>query len=355
MGQEITNNQHSSLPDENQKQTYRYRSLSSVLLPYFSKLWIVRRKLLIVNSIVLFLTIAYQLIFVDPYFDSAITIYPDYGSKSLGMSGLGGLAAIAGVSLGESATQVDIYQNLLSSESVIEPVLFNEYQTQKFPNPVNLFEYYQIENNKKLSTDLQQRDKFNKLYKIMTRSVIRTKTDPLTKILTLNVRMPESQLSSEVANELVKSLDEYTRTKRKSNAAIQRSYLEKRSSEIKDSMTVAEDELKNFQSVNKVINQSPDLLLRQSRLLLQVQILQSVYSQLIQQLELSKIEEIKDAPIINVREWARDPVQKSGPSRLLSVIIIFIISIFVTSLKYLFFDQFQGYIRRIINNNNFVQ
>ncbi len=58
----------------------------------------------------------------------------------------------------------------------------------------------------------------------------------MTKILNVTVTMPEAQLSADVANKLVESLDLYIRTQRKSYATEQSYYIEKRTEQIKDSL-----------------------------------------------------------------------------------------------------------------------
>ena len=85
--------------------------------------------------------------------------------------------------------------------------------------------------------------------------------------------MPEGQLSADVANKLAQSLDLYVRTQRKSYATEQSFYLEKRTSQIKDSLVIAEDKLKNFREQNRITAQSPNLLLEQGRLMRNVEIL----------------------------------------------------------------------------------
>ena len=42
----------------------------------------VRKKILIINTVVLILTLAYLLFLSKPYFESTVTILPEYGSKS---------------------------------------------------------------------------------------------------------------------------------------------------------------------------------------------------------------------------------------------------------------------------------
>src|ERR1035437_2686979 len=86
--------------------------------PFLHKLWIKRKKLLIINGTILILTLLYLLFIVKPYYESSVIILPEYGSKSNMLSQLSGLAALAGVRVGEVAA-TELYQNILHSESVI--------------------------------------------------------------------------------------------------------------------------------------------------------------------------------------------------------------------------------------------
>jgi uncharacterized protein involved in exopolysaccharide biosynthesis len=150
--------------------------------------------------------------------------------------------------------------------------------------------------------------------------------------------MPESKLSASVANNIASSLDYYVRTKRKSFASEQRFYLEKRVMQVQDSLTKAENKLKDFREQNRMIIQSPILLLVQGRLMRQVEILQTVFIEITKQLEIAKIDEIKDAPIVNLKEEAQDPIKKAGPKKLISLIIILFFS-FGLSIIYLMYND----------------
>ena len=70
---------------------------------------------------------------------------PEYGSKSSSMlSQLSGLASIAGVKVGDSAP-TEIYQNLVSSETVLQYVIYGKYLTEEFPDSVNLIKYFEMD------------------------------------------------------------------------------------------------------------------------------------------------------------------------------------------------------------------
>ena len=306
------------------------------LRPYFLKLLNKRKKLLIINGVVLILSFLCLLLLVKSYYVSSVTILPEYGSKSSMLSQFSGLASLAGVNVGSGAP-TEIYQNLLQSESVIGPVIYDRYLTKEYPDSVNLIQYFEI-NTKDKNPEIQKRKRFLAVDELLTKALILTDLDRMTKILTIKVTMPEAQLSADVANRLVESLDLYIRTKRKSYAGEQRYYLEKRVGQIKDSLSICENKLRDFREQNKMITQSPNLILEQERLLRNIQIQQTVYIELTKQLELAKIDEIKDAPILNIKENAQNPILKAGPPRTFILIIIFFFSFLVSGIYFLFED-----------------
>ena len=202
---------------------------------------------------------------------------------------------LAGVKVGDSAP-TEIYQNLISSETVLQDVIYGKYLTEEFPDSVNLIQYFEMDETDD-NPAIQKRKNFLKLYEIFLKKRMSTDVDRMTKILNVTVTMPEGQLSADVANKLTQSLDLYVRTQRKSYATEQSFYLEKRTSQIKDSLVIAEDKLKNFREQNRITSQSPNLLLEQGRLMRNVEILQTVFIELTKQLEIAKIDQIKDAPV----------------------------------------------------------
>jgi uncharacterized protein involved in exopolysaccharide biosynthesis len=315
----------------------KIQNLIQKFRPYILKLWDKRKKLLIINGSVLIITLLYLLFIVKPYFESQVSILPEYGSKSNMLSQLSGLAALAGVRVGEVAA-TEIYQNLLMSEAVIGPVITAKYLTIKYPDSVNLIRYYKIEEEDPIP-EIQKRKEFLEAITLLTKSIITTEIDRVTKILTVKVRMPEAQFSADVVNKIAESLDLYVRTKRRSYAGEQRYYLEKRVLQIKDSLSICENKLKDFREQNKMITQSPILLLEQGRLMRNIEIQQNVYIELTKQLELAKLDEIKDTPILNIKEFAQNPAKKAGPKRANMLIIILFFSSLASGTYFLFEDM----------------
>ncbi len=320
------------------------------LRPHAADLWLQRKKFVYFNVVVIVIAVIVLLFLVKSYYISTITILPDYGSKETTLSQLSSLASLAGVNVGQG-TPTAVYQDLLTSEAVLTPVIYTKYKTEKFPDSVNLIQYFKVKPDNSLTADLQKRDMFLKEFEILTKTQITTDMDRTTNILTVSVKMPESKLSADVVNNVVGSLDNYIRTKRRSFALDQLDYIEKRMAQVQDSLTYAENRLKDFREQNRMVVQSPELMLEQSRLTRNVEILDAVFLELSKQNELAKIDEIKDTPIVNVRDYAKDPIVKAGPKRLVSLITIILLSVVFSGFYFMFRTNLNKYFGYLRNND----
>lgn len=299
--------------------------------PLITRLWEKKKVFITFNSVILVLTVLYLLFLVQPYYQSSITILPEYGNTSSSMSRLAGLASMAGINVGETSP-VQIYEHLSKSESVLEPVIYKKYKTEEFDKPVDLIEYFEVEVDEELEPELRERAKTIAVYKSLSEGVISTEIDRNTQILSITVELPEKRLAADVANTIAESLNNYVVTQRKSFASEQRDYLSKRIDEIEDSLKIAEEELKRFKEENRIITQSPQLQLELARLTRNVEITNEIYMELKTQIELVKLDEVKDTPVINVKEPAGIPIEKAGPNKRINLIVIMFFSVLFSSL-----------------------
>ncbi len=305
------------------------------LVPNLQKLWNARRRFLYFNMLVI-LSFTLYLLFIHPSeYLSKVSILPDYGNKPSLMGQLGDIASLAGVDVGNSAP-TEIYEMILKSETVMENAFYKKYTTQKYPTQVNLVEYYDLSKRDDLDSSKIERDLFLRLRERFIKNSLKTSVDRFTKVLTIQVTLRESQLSADVVNNLVFSLDEFVREKRKSYAIEQRQYIEKRRHQVSDSLMAAEERLKLFKLSNKSYSSSPELLLESTRLMRTIETNSAVLYELTKQYELAKIEEIKDTPVINVQELARDPIQKEGPRKLLLLAFFIVISLFFSGTYFIY-------------------
>jgi len=311
-----------------------------------SKIQSKKKQFVLFNVSVAILTALILIFLVKSYYTSKITILPDTGKKTT-FNQFSDLASMIGINIAETGG-TEIYRNLITSETVLAPVIYSRFLTTEFPDSVNLIEYFEVEEYGDEPAELRKRKRFLDAKEILIDNIT-TELDKKTKILTLKVTMPESKLSAEVANKIVSSLDQYLRKKTKFNAREQRIYLEKRIKQVKDSLFTAEERLRNFREKNRAIKNSPSLLLEQQRLLRDVDILQTVYAELNKHLELAKIEEVKDTPILNLVEYAREPVLKSGPQKLMILIFIMALSIVLSLIYVVYYSDFKRIYSVVLN------
>ena len=305
-----------------------------ILMPFMLLIWQKRKTWMIYNGAALVLILLYLFFLAKPYFTVSVDILPDYGSKSSSLEGggLSDLAAMAGLNI-EAIAPTDIYEDLIQSESVLGPALLSKYLTKEYKDSVNLVDYFDIQPMSNVPPNLRERSRFLELFDMFGKGgMLKSGVDRQTKILTLSITMPESKLAADVANRIVNSLDRYIRTQRKSFATNQRMYLEKRVKEISDTLAIAEDRLRSFKEKNIMGGPIPRLVLEESRLGRSVELQQTVYADLSRQLELVKLDEFKDAPVLNIKEFAGDPLIKDGPRRARMFILFMFFSVVASSM-----------------------
>lgn len=306
----------------------------------------IKRRIIVANIIGLVIIAVYIFIIRTNNYESTITILPEYGSKTTTLSQLSSLASLAGIKVGESSP-IQIYSNILLSEDVISNVVYCKYKSSEFADSVNLIEYFEIEEPDGVSESEKDRIQFYTAYQKIVNGILSLSYSSDTGILTYTVSLPEPSLSADVANRISLALDQYIRVQRKSYAKEQRLYLEKRIIQVKDSLITAEETLKNFREKNRTVNQSPQLLLEQSRLVRNTEILQSIYIELVKQFEVVKTEEVKDTPVLNIRENARPPVEYAGPKKPI-LFVLFVFVFFILSLPaFYYYPLILNYIRTL--------
>lgn len=211
---------------------------------------------------------------------------------------------------------------IVRSERVLREVIYHPYNAQEYPQPANLIEYWEISGN-------SDNEMFDKALKEL-RKRLDVSFDMRLGTVTISVEMEEPQLAADVANQVTAEMDTYTRTKRTTNATRQREFIEQRMEEVEETLKRSEVALKGFRERNRRIADSPQLILEEGRLNRDVEINSTVFIELKKQLEIAKIEEIKNIPIINVLDAARPPVRKSYPIRSTMVIMAFALSLLVS-------------------------
>jgi uncharacterized protein involved in exopolysaccharide biosynthesis len=300
-------------------------SLQDILPP----IWAERKRIVLISVGVAILTLIINFLLPN-YYKATATLLPETEKSKLSALGqFADIAQIAGVSIPGSEI-ARLYPSILNSETILRSVIGKTYETKRFSSPVNLIQYFELDED----TPEKNMDKaLKRLRKLMT-----TSYENRTGIVNLTLEMREPQLAADVLNAVVSELDNFMRSKRISNASEQRKWIEVRMKEVGQDLSNSEEALKEFREKNRQVSSSPQLLLEQERLARAVQINSTVFIELKRQYELAKIEEIKNIPIVNVLDPARAPITKERPKRATNTALMLLLSI-VGSGGYFFVQQ----------------
>ncbi|MDI6803878.1 MAG: Wzz/FepE/Etk N-terminal domain-containing protein [Bacteroidota bacterium] len=273
-------------------------------LEIISLLWSKRKFIIVVTLITTIVFIALTFLMTPTYLSSTV-ILPDMGKDKLGP--LGDLASLAGINIGGEVIMVKLYPDIIQSEAVLTPVIEKKYKSEFYDQPVNLIEYFEIEEETPRRTQEVVLEQMRKRLKI--------EMSQKTGLLTYSIETKDAQVSADILNTITAELNNFLLTKKATNAGEQRKWIEQRLKEVKLDLSKAENVLKEFREKNRRVIDSPQLLLEQERLIRDVTIQSTVYSTLIQQHEMAKIEELKYVPIINVMDTAKAAAKKNFPKR----------------------------------------
>jgi uncharacterized protein involved in exopolysaccharide biosynthesis len=208
-----------------------------------------------------------------------------------------------------------LYPAIVTSETILREAVLTRYHWTDRPDSADLIQVFELDG------DTPAENLENASARL--RELMSVQFDNRTGVVTASLEMRDPQLAADVLNTIVAQLDLFMRQKRSTNATEQRKWVETRVRDIRAELRAAEENLRAFREKNRKLLDSPELLLEQERLSREVQVKSTVLIELIKQLELAKIEEIRNIAIVNVLDPARPPVRKERPRRAANTILAF--------------------------------
>jgi uncharacterized protein involved in exopolysaccharide biosynthesis len=303
--------------------------------PYtlLSLVWSRKRRIVEIVTAITLVVLGISFLLPKYYKAQSVLIPETDESKLAGIAGgLSSLAALAGVSVGEVPME-QLYPAIIESESVLREVLLHKYSSTDFSQPVNLIEYWKFDNDSpRLNFELALK---------RLRDELDVNVDKKTNIVTITILMKEPQLAADVVNMVTTELDKFMRTKRRTSASEQRRWIETRLADVDSTLKLAEVKLKDFREKNRKPDDSPELLMELGRLSRDVDAKTAVYTELEQQYEMARIQEVKNMPIINIMDYAQPAAKKEKPKKSVIVILAFLLSL-LGSLAYFIVDDLYG-------------
>jgi uncharacterized protein involved in exopolysaccharide biosynthesis len=173
--------------------------------------------------------------------------------------------------------------------------------------------------------------------------MIKVSEDIKTGILTLDINAPEPNLAAEINKVLIEELDAHQRKYNKAKTSDTKQFIQERIMDTEKELMAAEEDLRVFMDRNRRIENSPALQLEQQRLGREVTVLTGVFTTLKQQLETTKIEEVKESEYVVILDSPEIPLRRSKPSKKQLVIISGILGIGL--------GIFLAFVREFISNS----
>ena len=305
-------------PQPPQQPQYYYEedtiSLSDILLVLAKQL-----KLLIITPLVFgVITAFYVLFMVGPTYVSSAKIMSSSGGSST--SQLQGLAAQFGVAVpGGSEGAQWVYPEILKSRTLAKSVLKRKFDTEKYGPQKSLLQILTYgDEEPTVSIDTLEIHGANALIGMI-------EIESQGSFYNLSVSTFEPQFAADLCAVLIEELDRHQREYKTEKVKETRLFIEGRIIDIQKELEGAEENLKVFRDRNRQIGQSPALLLEQQRLTRETAVLTGVFTTLKQQLEMTKIEEVKESALAQVLDPPEAPLYRDSPKRKRSVLLALIL------------------------------
>ena len=263
------------------------------------------------------LTIIYVLFFAKPVYTSTALIRSSSSSNS-GVSQAAGLAAQFGISLPSGQSEQKwVYPEIIKSRTLAKAVLKEKFDTNEFGPQKSLLQILTYGNGKpNFSLDTLVILGVGRLL-----SMIEVSEDLKTSIVTLKINALEPSLACDINKVLIERLDAHQQNYNKAKTSETKQFIEERIVDTEKELIAAEEDLKTFMDRNRRIENSPALLLERQRLEREVTVLTGVFTVLKQQLETTKIEEVKESDYVVILDSPEVPLKYSKPKKGLLVIL----------------------------------
>ena len=270
-------------------------------------------------------------------YTSEISLYP--AKKDL-MQGLGQFQSLA-MNLGMNSAKNDQDFNIpdvVKSRLIANKVINQDWNT-KSGTQISLIDlwgmnqptWFGIINSNKVDSGFTKEKAIKKF-----NDRISVTEDRLSGLIKISANLEDPLVASEVANYIGDQVQFYIQKENSAQSTKEKVFISERLSIVKEELELSESQLKDFKERNRGYEDSPELFMLFSRFFREVEVKKEVYLTLQQQLELARIEEVKQSPILHILDHAVPPTKKSSPKRILFLVISAFIGFTFSSLRTIF-------------------
>ena len=296
------------------------------------------RKLFIIISSLSTMLVGYTLsFFLINYYTAEISLYP---AKKDNLQGLGQFQSIAsnlGINSGKNEQDFNI-PDVVKSNLIAKKIIEIDWERSNGIK-LNLIELWKIDKKPLIRSSNQEKTDVSYLIDVARKKLddhISVKEDRITGLIRINTTFRDPLLSSNIANFIGQQVQSYIQKENSAQSTKEKIFISERLGIVKKELEYAEIKLKEFKERNKGYEDSPELFMIFSQFFRESEAKKQVYLMLQQQLELARIEEVKQSPILHILDTASPPTTKSSPNRLLICLAFSLSGFLLSSLKSIF-------------------
>jgi len=269
-----------------------------------------KRLILLMTGLTTLLALLYVL-FMPRWYLATATIMPDFEINQGSPFGqIGGL--VEGLGLGNvgSVDHSALYRSILESRALIYPLLQHSFLNPENSQRRTILDKFPLEENEIPAARVQRvHDLFLRRLNVIK--------DLRTNVVSVELEWTTNWMAAAVVNFLVEELDTFIRARTTQKATQNREFIEGQVQVTLDSLVMAEDNLLRHRQNNRRIENSPLLVQERERLERNRHIQEQAYLLLRQELQVSRLEEVKNERVLNVLDYAETPERPQGPHPLL--------------------------------------
>lgn len=258
------------------------------------RLLLARRRLLVVAPTLIAAIVVITGLFADRSWTSQGALVAQ--SSSGNVSRLAGLAAQFGVAVptGSSGQSPDFYAEVLHSDGILRRLLAAKY-TGVAGQPIDLVA------NLVPSTGFGAAQRAEFALREL-RTMVSTSVGLKTGIISVAVKAGDPELAKQIIERAIAELNAMNVQAQQDIAGQERKFTDSRLEVARAELRRSEDALEGFLRGNRAVTGSPQLVLQEERLRRDVNLHQQVVVGLAQSFEQSRIEEVRNVPVLSVVE-----------------------------------------------------
>lgn len=260
---------------------------------------VVHWRALVIVNLVLILALAVGVLNMSPWYSSEALITPENDNRyQMGAMSFSPIANMrfGGLLGGGNQSSARLTEVLLG-----EPMMFRMLD-RRFAAGVESTSIATITGVQSAAGSASRASELEKSLRWMRKKqVVRTSIIPESGSIRVAVRMPrEPELAQAVLAGVLDDLEKLVLSQHRSSAGRVRLFLSQRVGEVESALHAAEEEYARFLAANVGWRQSPILAMAEARHEREIARMQVIYTELMKQLELTKLEELSNAPVFTV-------------------------------------------------------